>query len=143
MEKKPGVFTTWPAHFLEKISGLLRPRGDTRISNKSHAPYPHLTPTLLKQHVLVMSQPSITEKAPNTDKITDENNVWGSLRRPGQETSMREGTPAPCPVPATTPAAQQILQRRPLPCIYPLSSALERSVRPIPFNIDGAFASSI
>ena len=53
--------------------------------------------------------------------------------------------PASGPAPATAPAAQQVLERRPLPRIYPSSLELliERSVEPILLKIDWAFASSM
>ena len=126
-----------PGRFLEKYLGLFPPRGETKIIGKL-APLTHPATTLQQQEVLVMSQPDSTEKAPSTDKSTDETKSWVSLRRPGQAAPTREGTPAPGPA----PAAQQVLQRGPLPRIFPPSLALvvERSVGPILFNIDWTFA---
>ena len=58
-----------------------------------------------------MSQPSSTEKSLSSDKIADETNSWGNLRRPGQAAPAREGTPALGPASPTAPAAQQVLRR--------------------------------
>ena len=73
-----------------------------------------------------MSQPSSTDKAPITDKSTDDqSNSWGSFRRPGEAAPTREGTPAPVPAPVA-----QVLQRGPAPHVYPSTLDLERSVGP-------------
>ena len=105
----------------KKISGLLPPRGDAkRIAERTHSSHtPSNNPAAAKD-VLVMSQPSSTGKAPSTDKNIDDTNSWGSLRRSGQAAATREGTPAPGPAPSTAPAAQQVLQRGPLPRLFTL-----------------------
>ena len=73
-----------------------------------------------------MSQPSSTDKAPNTDKITDDrSNSWGSLRRPGEAAPKGEGTPALVPVPVA-----HVVLCGPVPRVHPLPFELERSVGP-------------
>ena len=64
---------------------------------KAHTSHTH-TAIARRQQVLIMPQPSITDKAPITDKSTDDqSNSWGSLRRPGEAAPTREGTPASVP----------------------------------------------
>ena len=128
VKKQPGVCSTWPGCFLEKKCRALWPPGAIQKQQKTLTPLTHPATPLLQQEVLIMSQPSSTEKAPNTDKSTDETNSWGSLRRPGQAAPTSGSTPAPCPASATAPGARQVLQRRPLPRSYPPSFALESSV---------------
>jgi len=102
VKKQPGrLLRGWGGFSGKNISSLLPPRGDTKITEKTHASHTRPATTLQKQEVLVMSQSSSTEKAPSTDKSTDEKNSGGSLRRPCQAAPAREGTPAPGPAPAT------------------------------------------
>ena len=128
----------FPEEFLGKnISGLLPLRGDTKKEEKNTC-LSHTATAQQKQKVLVMSQPSSTEKAPSTDKSTDDHsNSRGSLRRPGQAAPTREGTPAPGPAPATASAAQQVLQRGPLPRVVniPMQST------PLPASETASFPS--
>ena len=94
MKRHPGAFTTWPGRFIERDIGPLRPPGAIQKQNrKKHKHASHTATSLQQQQVLIMSHPSSTEKAPSTDKSTDDqSNSWVSLRRPGRAAPTMEGT---------------------------------------------------
>ena len=106
---------------------LIRAFSPPGVIQKTHT---HPSHTATAQQMLVLSQPSITDKTSSTDKRTDDHSKsWGSLRRPGEAAPKREGTPTPAPAPASALAAQ-VVQCGPLPRVYPPSFALEHSERP-------------
>ena len=108
-KRRPGAFTTIPGRFLKRFRGLWSPgryvkqekrqtplkrgeiqkikkkahtsqtRGDTKNQEKKPTPLTH-TARARQQQVLIMSQPSSTDKAPITDKSTgDQSKLLGKL----------------------------------------------------------------
>ena len=116
VKKHPGAFTAWPGRFLG--SGAFCPPGAKKKEQKK------LTPLTHSQQQPCSSKRCWSCRNPATPRTPSTGKGQRSLRRPGQAAPAREGTPAPGPA----PAAQQVLQRGPLPRIFPPSFALERSV---------------
>ena len=96
-----------------------------KTSKSAHLSHAHSN-TAQQQQVLVMWQPSSTDKAHRTNKSADDHpNSWRSLRHRREAEPTREGTPAPAPAPVA-----HVVQRGPLPRVYPQGVELNRSVGP-------------
>ena len=77
-----------------------------------------------------MSQSGGIGKALKTETTAEgRSKSWGSLRRPSAAAPTKKGQTAPAFVPAPSPAAQ-VVQRVPLPRMYPPNFDLQRSVGP-------------
>ena len=83
VKRRPGAFTVIPGGSLETYFGAFGPRGRFEKPRKTHThthtSHTNTATTARQQQVLIMSQPSSTDKAPMTDKNTGDQSVsWGA-----------------------------------------------------------------
>ena len=134
-EKKKHAYSPWEDLFVRIAHYHTTPHHTTPHHTIPHRKKTHASHTQ-QQHCSSKRcwscrNPAAPRRRPAPIKAQTTTQTLGrSLRRPGQAAPTREGTPASGPAPATASAAQQVLQRGPLPRVCPPSFELERWVGP-------------